>query len=109
MKSSPCTEHMSVAECRHEKRNHAPDHCPRFLVTTRERKVGEMRIKIEQKAVFMYAVFLDFSKEYPHPEDEAIKAYLDAHELITKAPGIDTFEAQDYEVTYFGSCYLGNY
>ena len=68
-----------------------------------------MRIKIESKAFFMYAVFLAFSKEHPHPEDEAIKAYLDAHELIPKAQGTDTFEDQDFDVMYFGGCYLGNH
>ena len=59
-----------------------------------------MRIKIEPKEFFMYAVFLAFSKEHPHPEDEAIKAYLDAHELIPKAQGTDTFEDQEFAVMY---------
>src|SRR5438094_4027299 len=68
-----------------------------------------MRIKIEPKAFCMYAVFLAFSKEHPHPEDEAIKAYLDAHELIPKARGTDTFEDQEFEVMYFGGCYLGKH
>jgi hypothetical protein len=68
-----------------------------------------MRIKIEPKAFFMSAVFLAFSKEHPHPEDEAIKAYLDAHELIPKAQGTDTFEDQDFDVMYFGGCYLGKH
>ena len=57
----------------------------------------------------MYAVFLAFSKEQPDPEDEAIKAYLDAHELIPKAQGTDRFEDQDFEVMYFGGCYLGKH
>ena len=46
----------------------------------------------------MYSVFLAFSKEHPHPEDEAIKAYLDAHELIPKAQGTDKFEDQEFDV-----------
>ena len=57
----------------------------------------------------MYAVFLAFSKEHPHPEDEAIKAYLDAHELIPKVQGTDTFEDQEFDVMYFGGCYLGKH
>ena len=65
-----------------------------------------MRIKIEPKAFFMYAVFLAFSKEHPHPEDEAIKAYLDAHELIPKAQGTDTFDDQEFDVMYFGGCHV---
>jgi hypothetical protein len=68
-----------------------------------------MRIKIEPKEFFMYAVFLAFSKEHPDPEDAAIKAYLDAHELIPKAQGTDRFEDQEFEVMYFGGCYLGTH
>ena len=68
-----------------------------------------MRIKIEPKEFFMYAVFLAFSKERPAPEDEAIKAYLDAHELIPKAQGADRFEDQEFDVMYFGGCYLGKH
>ena len=48
-----------------------------------------MRIKIEPKEFFMYSVFLAFSKERPDPEDNAIKAYLDEHELIPKVQGTD--------------------
>ena len=57
----------------------------------------------------MYAVFLAFSKEHPDPEDEAIKAYLDAHELIPKAQGTDKFEDQEFDVLHFGGCYLGKH
>ena len=57
----------------------------------------------------MYAVFLAFSKEHLDPEDEAIKAYLDAHELIPKAQGTDRFEDQEFDVMYFGGCYLGKH
>ena len=57
----------------------------------------------------MYAVFLAFSKEHPHPEDEAIKAYLDAHELLPKVQGTDTFEDQEWDIMYFGGCYLGKH
>ena len=68
-----------------------------------------MRIKIEPKEFFMYSVFLAFRQEQPDPEDEAIKAYLDTHELIPKAQGIDQIEGQAFEVLYFGGCYLGNH
>ena len=68
-----------------------------------------MRIKIEPKEFFMYSVFLAFSKEHPDPEDDAIKAYLDAHELIPKAQGTDRFEDQGFDVMYFGGCYLGKH
>src|SRR4030095_1139757 len=68
-----------------------------------------MRIKIEPKEFFMYSVFLAFSKEHPDPEDEAIKAYLDAHELIPKAQGTDKLADQECDVLYFGGCYLGKH
>ena len=68
-----------------------------------------MRLKIEPKEFFMYAVFLAFGTEHPDPEDEAIKAYLNAHELIPKAQGTDTFEDQEFAVMYFGGCYLGKH
>ena len=57
----------------------------------------------------MYAVFLAFSNEHPDPEDEAIKAYLDAHELIPKAQGTDKIADQEFDVLYFGGCYLGKH
>jgi len=41
-------------------------------------------IKIEPKAFFMYAVFLAFNPVQPDLEDDAIRAYLDEHELIPK-------------------------
>ena len=68
-----------------------------------------MRIKIEPKEFFMHAVFLAFSTEHPDPEDEAIKAYLDAHELIPKAQGTDNIADQEFDVIYFGGCYLGKH
>jgi hypothetical protein len=68
-----------------------------------------MRIKIAPKTFFMYAVFLAFSTEQPDPEDDAIKAYLDAHELIPKVQGTDQIDGQACEVLYFGGCYLGNH
>jgi len=68
-----------------------------------------MRIKIEPKEFFMYAVFLAFSKERPAPEDEAIKAYLDAHELIPKAQRTNRSEDKEIDVMYFGGCYLGTH
>src|SRR5215471_20477973 len=68
-----------------------------------------MRIKIAPKEFFMHAVFLAFSTEHPAPEDDAIKAYLATHELIPKAQGTDRFDDQDFEVMYFGGCYLGTH
>ncbi len=68
-----------------------------------------MRIKIEPKAFFMYSVFLAFRKERPDPEDDAIKAYLDEHELIPKVQGTDQIDGQECEVLYFGGCYLGKH
>ncbi len=68
-----------------------------------------MRIKIEPKEFFMSSVFLAFSKEQSDLEDDAVKAYLDEHELIPKVQGTDQIDGQEFEVLYFGGCYLGNH
>ena len=68
-----------------------------------------MRIKVEPKDFFMYSVFLAFSREQPEPEDEAVKAYLDEHELIPKARGTDRLDDRDFDVMYFGGCYIGGH
>lgn len=65
-----------------------------------------MRIKIEPKAFFMYSVFLAFSQTQSDPEDDAIRAYLDEHELIPKTQGIDLIDDQECDVMVFGGCYL---
>src|SRR5215470_5242189 len=82
---------------------------PRYGEKWMQRKRCAMRIKIAPKEFFMHAVFLAFSTEHPDPEDDAIKAYLDTHELIPKAQGTDRFDDQDFEVLYFGGCYLGTH
>lgn len=51
-----------------------------------------MRIKIEPKAFFMYAGFLAFNPVQPDLEDDAIRAYLDEHELIPKTQGTDLID-----------------
>ena len=66
-----------------------------------------MRIRVEPKEFFMYSVFLSFNVENPDSEDEAVRSYLDEHDLEPKMRGTDTLEGQDFEVQYFGGCYLG--
>ena len=66
----------------------------------------EMRIKIEPKEFFMYSVFLAFNQVQPDQEDDAIRAYLDEHELIPKTQGIDVIDGQEFDVMVFGGCYL---
>ena len=68
-----------------------------------------MRIGVEPKEFFMYSIFLAFNKEHSDLEDKAVKAYLEEHELIPKAQGTDTLEGQEYDVMYFGGCYLGRH
>ncbi len=68
-----------------------------------------MRIRVEPKELFMYSVFLAFNPDRPDSEDEAVKAYLDQHELIPKMQGKDTVDGQEYDVMYFGGCYLGRH
>ena len=65
-----------------------------------------MRIKIEPKAFFMYAVFLAFNPVQPDLEDDAIRAYLDEHELIPKTQGTDLIDDWEFDVMVFGGCYL---
>ena len=68
-----------------------------------------MRIKVEPKEFFMYAVFLAFRQGHADPEDEAVKAYLDEHELIPKLQGTDRLDDEDVDVMYYGGCYLGKH
>ena len=68
-----------------------------------------MRIRVEPKDFFMYAVFLAFKKEGAEPEDAAVKAYLEQHELVPKMQGTDTVEGEELDVMYFGGCYLGRH
>ena len=68
-----------------------------------------MRVRIEPKEFFMYAVFLAFEEESPDPEDEAVKVYLEEHELIPKSQGTHTLDGQDFDVMHFGGCYLGRH
>ena len=68
-----------------------------------------MRIKVEPKEFFMYSVFLAFDGAKPDLEDEAVKAYLDQHELIAKAQGKQNWDGQEFDVMYFGGCYLGRH
>lgn len=57
----------------------------------------------------MYSVFLCFNVKHPESEDEAVKAYLDKHGLEPKMRGDDTVEGKEFEVMYFGGCYLGQH
>ena len=68
-----------------------------------------MRIRVEPKDIFMYSVFLAFCTESSETEDEAVKAYLATHELIPKRQGKDTVDGQQFDVMYFGGCYLGKH
>ena len=68
-----------------------------------------MRIRVEPKEFFMYAVFLYFNQERPDPEDAPVKAYLEEHELAPKLQGTDKKEDGEFDVMYFGGCYLGKH
>ena len=68
-----------------------------------------MRIRVEPKEFFMYTVYLAFKAEDPEPEDEAVKAYLNEHEIEPKRQGKSTVEGQEFEVMNFGGCYLGKH
>ena len=68
-----------------------------------------MRIRVEPKEFFMHSVFLAFNPDQPDAEDAAVKAYLNEHELIPKATGKDQIDDQEFEVMYFGGCYIGRH
>jgi len=68
-----------------------------------------MRIRVEPKEFFMYSVFLAFNAADPEPEDETVKAYLTERELEPKSEGKNTWDGQEFDVMYFGGCYLGKH
>ena len=68
-----------------------------------------MRLRIEPKEFFMYSVFLAFSKSSPDGEDTPVKEYLAQWELEPKAQGTDVIGGEDFDVMYFGGCYLGRH
>ena len=68
-----------------------------------------MRLRIEPKEFFMYSVFLAFSKASPDGEDTPVKEYLAQWELEPKAQGTDVIDGEDFDVMYFGGCYLGKH
>ena len=68
-----------------------------------------MRIRVEPKEFFMYSVFLAFNPDQPDAEDKAVKAYLAEHELEPKVQGKDTLDDKEFDVMYFGGCYLGKH
>ena len=68
-----------------------------------------MRIKVEPKEFFMHAVFLAFNPEQPDAEDKEVKAYLDERELFPKAQGTQILDGEEFDVMYFGGCYLGRH
>ena len=68
-----------------------------------------MRICMEPRELFMYTVYLAFSQERPEPEDEAVKGYMEEHELIPKGKGTKPLDGEEFEVLYFGGCYMGRH
>lgn len=68
-----------------------------------------MRIRVEPKEFFMYSVFLAFNPERPEPEDEAVRAYLAERDLEPKARGTQVWDGQEFQVLYYGGCYLGRH
>ena len=68
-----------------------------------------MRIRVEPKDFFMYSVYLAFQKDEAEAEDGAVRAYLEEHELLPKLQGTDTVDGEEFDVKYFGGCYLGRH
>ena len=57
----------------------------------------------------MHSVLLAFPSADPEPEDDAVRAYVAERELVPKWQGKQMWEDREYEVMYFGGCYLGRH
>ena len=68
-----------------------------------------MRVRVEPKDFLMHSVFVAFSQDHPDPEDADVKAYLAERDLIAKRLMRQNWDDQDFEVMYFGGCYLGGH
>ena len=66
-----------------------------------------MFIKVEPKDWMMYSVFLYFSDERQDAEDDAVRKYLSDHGLIPKREFTERVDETDFDVMYFGGCYIG--
>ena len=68
-----------------------------------------MIIRVEPKDWMMQSVFLYFDGEAPDPEDEVVRQYLDENKLVPRRETTTRWEDRDWEVMYYGGCYLGRH
>ena len=68
-----------------------------------------MLIRLEPKEWMMNSVFLYFDQNTPSPEDEAVRKYIASNSLVPKKEGETTWDDRDWDVMYFGGCYLGRH
>ena len=66
-----------------------------------------MFIKVEPKDWMMHSVFLYFSDERRDSEDTAVRKYLSDHGLKPKREFAERVDDTDFDVMYFGGCYIG--
>ncbi len=64
-------------------------------------------IKVEPKDWMMHSVFLYFSDERRDAEDTAVRKYLSDHGLKPKREFAERVDDTDFDVMYFGGCYIG--
>ena len=68
-----------------------------------------MLIRVEPKEWMMSSVLLYFDQSAPDPEDEVVRKYIADNTLVPKREGTTTWNDRDWDVMYFGGCYLGSH
>ena len=68
-----------------------------------------MLIRVEPKEWMMSSVFLYFDQNTPSPEDEVVRKYIAENSLVPKREGATTWNDREWDVMYFGGCYLGRH
>lgn len=65
-----------------------------------------MFVRVEPKDWMMYSIFLHFKQGTPDREDAEVKKYLTEHRLEPKRESTLELEGEQFDVMYFGGCYL---
>ena len=67
-----------------------------------------MFVRVEPKDWMMYSIFLHFKQDTPDSEDAEVRKYLLDKGLEPKRESTLELEGQQFDVMYFGGCYLNN-
>ena len=68
-----------------------------------------MIIRVEPRDWMMQSVFLYFDEATPDAEDETVRKYLSEHKLVPRRETTTRWEDRDWEVMYYGGCYMGRH